>query len=75
MPAPNSCVLGWVERRAGIPKTSHRILGKYQYAEWSDMRAHFTFNYTRDVDILIDLPWTEAGVALFADMHGFQLPG
>jgi hypothetical protein len=39
------------------------------------MRAHFTFNYTRDVDILIDLPWTEAGVALFADMYCFRLPG
>jgi hypothetical protein len=39
------------------------------------MRAHFTFNYTRDVDILIDLPWTEASAALFADMYCFQLLG
>jgi len=38
------------------------------------MRAHFAFNYPRDVHILVDLPWTETGVALFADMYCFQLP-
>ena len=38
------------------------------------MRAHFAFDYPRDVDILIDLPRPEAVVALFADMYCFQLP-
>jgi hypothetical protein len=56
-------------------KTSGRFLGKYQYAEWADMRAHFAFNYTRDVDILIHLPRSEAAAALFADMYCLQLPG
>jgi hypothetical protein len=36
----------------GAPARPHRdsesiywILGKYHYAEWADMRAHFAFNY------------------------------
>jgi hypothetical protein len=53
---------------------SVRILGKYEYAEWANMRAHFAFNYPRDIHILIDLTWPESGIAFFTDMHCFQLP-
>jgi hypothetical protein len=54
---------------------SVRILGKYEYAEWADMRAHFAFNYPCDIHILIDLPRPKSGIAFFADMYCFQLPG
>jgi hypothetical protein len=37
------------------------------------MGAHFAFNYPGDSHILIHFTRTEAGIALFADMHGFQL--